>query len=240
LDEAIRKELLAVRDSSATVKVVVLGGGFDTRALRFGRDALVASLRRAGKAKVAANLTSDAGSVDWYELDLPAVAEQKRVILERYLLRRGEGFRQTLPGLCGVDLNDIAAVKMHLADIFEGEYNPHESKPATSSSSSSPPVKGSTSKVIFVIEAVLLYLREENVEPLLSACVSAAARHTDKISVCFADRLPGLPVPAGAAAGDGGERDAAAALFQHVKLSLTQWRPRPGRARHMGVATYTL
>ena len=86
--------------------------------------------------------------------------------------------------------------------------------------------------VVYVVEALLIYLPPESGEALLRACVDeAAAAGASRVSLCFADRLPGVEQTSAA--------DAAATLARARLDSTARWLPKPGLARHMGVARWT-
>ena len=76
---------------------------------------------------------------------------------------------------------------------------------------------------IFVVEALLIYLDAAAAERLLDACRGAPCA---AVSLCFADRL----------AIDGVDEAAAARLFADRGFDLVRYLPKPGLARHMGVA----
>ena len=149
------------------------------------------------------------------------MVQQKRSVFNRFLLRRPKSI---LPKLYGADLNFSEEVKKQLELIFadnEGRSDELEK----------------TRPTVFIIEAVLMYLKEENVMPLLSLAMKEAAKHSSSVHLCFADRLPGMPH------NDTDlevERAAAVELLRSVGLDLTTWQPKPGRARHMGIAKYNL
>ena len=87
--------------------------------------------------------------------------------------------------------------------------------------------------VVYVVEALLIYLPPESGEALLRACVDeAASAGASRVSLCFADRLPGVEQTSAA--------DAAATLARaRLELDEASWLPKPGLARHMGVARWT-
>ena len=78
-------------------------------------------------------------------------------------------------------------------------------------------------RVVFVVEALLIYLDAAAAERLLDACRGAPCA---AVSFCFADRL----------AIDGVDEAAAARLFADRGFDLVRYLPKPGLARHMGVA----
>ena len=78
-------------------------------------------------------------------------------------------------------------------------------------------------RAVFVVEALLIYLDAAAAERLLDACRGAPCA---AVSLCFADRL----------AIDGVDEAAAARLFADRGFDLVRYLPKPGLARHMGVA----
>jgi hypothetical protein len=116
LDRALISELEdialnATSDSNVKPRVITLGAGFDTRSLRFLEPTLHANSKQ--------NL-SEAGdkcrkTAEFYEIDLPSVVEQKRLVFGRYLKRRPDS---RLPDLLEGDLNDIEGVRSQLKAIY--------------------------------------------------------------------------------------------------------------------------
>ena len=163
-------------------------------------------------------------SMNFFEFDLPSVIETKRLMLERFVRRRS-GWRcqeVVLPSLLGVDLNDLESVRSSfiLMDSQNISY----------------------SKTIIIVEAVLMYLRKDVVQSLLDVSVRAAkaSTPTGEVSLCFADRFPGiLDVDYNGTKSLTAEEEMEAVkrFLSEVGLKLTRWRPKPGRARHMGIAT---
>ena len=201
---------LPVTKTRQIPRIITLGAGFDTRSLRFGSNNTITEKRSDNK------MTGD-----FYEVDLPAVVAQKSSVFKRFQVRRPQSI---MPKLYGADLNDLDEVKKQLRCIFtEGlEVNAIsiEKRPT-----------------VFVVEAVLMYLEEKNVMPLLKMCMSEAAMYSTSVQLCFADRLPHMPH------NDKDllvEKEAAEVLLKSVGLDLKIWQPKPGRARHMGVAQYIM
>lgn len=191
-----------------TPRVITLGAGFDTRSLRFQN---AGDVNRNSEKKMTA---------DFHELDLPTVVAQKTNVFKRFLLRRPNS---KMPKLYGADLNNLEEVNRQLMKIFSDD------KPANGMSNKRP--------TVFIVEAVLMYLKEENVMPLLRMCMLKAAKHSSSVQLCFADRLPGMPY------NDTDldiEKKAAVDLLRTVGLDLKTWQPKPGRARHMGIAEFTV
>ena len=178
------------------VRVIVLGGGFDTRSLRY-------------------LLGKQARNIDFYEIDLPSVVTQKQRIFERFLRRRPGA---AVPRLLGADLNDLDQVKSQLAHVFQHQHG-----------GTRPPL------TVYMVEAVLMYLKQDTVLPLLASCMEEAARHGSNVKFVFADRLPGMPYDD---KDPSVERMAAEKVLKVAGLRLDAWQGKPGRARHMGIATY--
>ena len=102
LDKIVRSELDfydAELDNSTIV--IVLGAGFDTRAVRFMRSS----------------------SVRWHEIDLPHVVAQKQAVLNRYELRQRKKHIR-LPELHSVDLNEPDLLQSTIADIVRSSTGP--------------------------------------------------------------------------------------------------------------------
>ena len=205
-------------------RVIILGAGFDTRSLRCRGT-------KTGKSEAAATTAATVGgkhviptistvNAEFYEVDLPSVIQMKVNVFKRFLLRRPHSI---LPKLYGADLNELDQVKKQLALIF-------------SDNEMTDKIRGKKRKTVFVIEAVLMYLKKENVMPLLSTCMSEAAKHSSTVDVCFADHLPGVPF-IGDVDGNVG-REAASKLLKTVGLDLTTWQPRI--RYHMGLARYEI
>jgi Leucine carboxyl methyltransferase len=190
-----------------TPRVITLGAGFDTRSLRFQN---AGDMNRNSSKNVIA---------DFHELDLPAVVTQKTNVFKRFLLRRPNS---KMPKLYGADLNDFEEVNRQLMKIFS------EDKTSNGVSNKRP--------TVFIVEAVLMYLKEGNVMPLLRMCMLKAAKHSSSVQLCFADRLPGMPYDVDL----NDEKQAAVDLLRTVGLDLKTWQPKPGRARHMGIAEFKL
>jgi O-methyltransferase involved in polyketide biosynthesis len=204
-----------------TPRVITLGAGFDTRSLRFAHIDGDTQSSPSTSNKIDVNSINRSLKADFYELDLPSVVSQKLNIFKRFLLRRP---KSPLPSLYGADLNNLDEVKEQLSKIFADNKANNI---------------GKERPTVFIIEAVLMYLKEENVLPLLSMCMSEAAKHSTSVNLCFADRLPGMPQ--GVTDADlGVEEEAAVKLFSTIGMDLKKWQPKPGRARHMGIAKYIM
>jgi hypothetical protein len=224
--------------SGSDVRVITLGAGFDTRSLRFRNPkASVPTKIHAGKQKRGSvtepSRARSRAVPQFFEIDLSSVVEQKRKILNRFLSRRPE-FQGRLPSLLEADLNDLEGVQMQLKRVFDGsaEHEGSGSDPSISSRQN----RGAKKPTIVLVEAVLMYLDQNKVVPLLSSCMKEAAQHSSSVHFCFADRFPDMPY---SDIDPDEERYAAEKLLKGINLELVSWQGKPGRARHMGVAKYT-
>ena len=148
------------------------------------------------------------GAIDAYELDLEHVVQSKKLILDR-LARRRPGTRQ--PVLIHADLNDLAGFEQKLEEIVvqaNGSPNTH---------------------TIFISEGVMIYLKEGVPSKILRIMKEATMEGGSEstASFCFADRLENVP---------GGDIDAARKELSQNGWDLIDWCPKPGLARHMGIA----
>jgi len=97
LDQAIDREIERI-PAGINVRLVCLGGGYDTRSLR---------------------LLSKGSVQEAWDLDLPQVVDSKRLMLERLCHRRKK--QVFLPQLWPVDLNDLDAVQSAFETIVGGD-----------------------------------------------------------------------------------------------------------------------
>ena len=219
LDRQVRDELAAAADTPTTV--VVLGAGFDLRAMRLS-DAHETAADADGEATTRPSSTA---TTRWAEIDLPHVIEQRSRLLGR-LARRRPHLAPQLDGLTQLPANLSVAeeARASLRAALRGGGD------GVGSSSSA-----GTANVVFVVEALLIYLPPEDAAALLRLCAEEArAAGARTASLCFADRLPGV---------EGYDRDAADALLADAggfRLDAESWLPKPGLARHMGVARLKL
>jgi len=187
LDKKLSSEL---NDTEAS-NVIVLGAGYDTRALRYLQKNQIH---------------------DFFEFDFPNVMKSKALMLERYKRRRRMTNSDKMPKLFEADLNDLNLVQRQLKSLFEST-NPKK-------------------KTIYVIEAVLMYMKDENVSKLLQIAIEEASLGSKSISIVFADRFPGVRLD-----NPHDEKQDVTRFFNQLNLKLQDYFPKPGRARHMGVAT---
>lgn len=218
-DDAVRKG-----DVGHTC-VITLGAGFDTRSIR---------------------LASEFANTSWFELDLPAVVQQKRGMFDRFVARRGASSSQRLPTLIEADLNNYTEVGNTIKRILQNDVmNVHKDR----------------KRVLFLAEASILYLNQSLVAPLLQSCVQAATSelYPENVRFCFADRFPlqclsrvyssslsrAYAVRAGALPAQTvatyqmdelTEFREAVSFLAQTGWRLFKWQVKPGRARHMGIA----
>jgi O-methyltransferase involved in polyketide biosynthesis len=144
------------------------------------------------------------------ELDLPKVvsAKQKIFTSKRFRRRRPSLRNDSIPTFHSVDLNDLDAVETTLWDILisDPENSWH---------------------TIFLFEAVMIYLNEGAPNSLLALCSRVLQESGCSGTLCFADRLERIP---------GGDKDMAVTVLAQTGWRLITWSPKPGLARHMGVA----
>jgi O-methyltransferase involved in polyketide biosynthesis len=192
----------AIEDTAATdaVTVVTLGGGFDLRSLR---------LEQPDKAQRATPTA-------WVEIDLPHVIEQRQRLLRRLSERR--------PALRGlIDAHRSLGANLSVANEVESALRSSLLPPETSD-------HGQRRHIVFVIEALMIYIDPTLASALLSACSGeAAASGVARATLCFADRLPNS---------EGFSVDAARHTLAASGFALKEesWLPKPGLAKHMGVA----
>ncbi|EOD30942.1 hypothetical protein EMIHUDRAFT_99225 [Emiliania huxleyi CCMP1516] len=221
LDQQVERELSAA--GQRPTRVVVLGAGFDTRALRLG----------------AAH-----ASASWAEVDLPDVIAQKKRLLARASRRRPQLAAAGLPSFHAANLSDAGAARSALREAVRAGGGDARGR-----------------RVLYVCEALLIYLPEPQAAALLrSAVEEAAGAGAGAVTFAFADKLPamregrgyspgppeelpGTPRRAAGGAGAAGPAPSsafadAAAELRKAGLALEEetWQPKPGLARHMGVA----
>ena len=145
-----------------------------------------------------------------WELDLAEVIASKQQMLQRLSrrrTRRGDAFRY--PNLRAIDLNDHEAAMKLLQEIIHSDDGSDESW-----------------YTIFISEGLLIYLDDPNGLVKLCAKVTNEAKSAGA-SFCFADRLANVP---------GGDETAGRKELAMAGWKLIDWRPKPGLARHMGLA----
>lgn len=227
------------------VVVLVLGGGFDTRALRF----------------------SGLRGVEVVETDLPDVVAAKRDLISRRLQRRSRA-PLALPTLDALDMNDAADrarfVSTTLRSAIERARRAADSAArhshAPDARSATGPARAAGVRVLVLAEATLLYVQPGSAAATVSAvfgeckreALEAAARgapsaRAGAAQLLFADRLPDSVLNTRGEAGVrtldtpealASERAAVERwLLATANLRLDQYQIKPGLARQMGVAS---
>ena len=142
-----------------------------------------------------------------WELDIKDVLDSKMIMLERLKSRRPDCVQ---PNITSVDLNDVSSLRRTLSEITSD--------------------RDSNWHTIFLFEGVLMYLKGEVPDQVLSACASCLQERRQSGSLVFSDFLRGVPTDGDVQtaknrlAGDGWD------LFE------SSWTVKPGSARHMGRA----
>jgi Leucine carboxyl methyltransferase len=201
--------------TTPTVQLISIGAGYDVRCSRL-------------LSTTTTTFPNDHNNgncilLEAYELDLPSVVASKQAILDR-LQKRRPGSRH--PTLIPINLNDVdGSVQQTLERIMTTET--------------------ATTYTIFISEGVSIYLNKGVPSRLLrllgdlarkkaasyngssSISNSSAVAASSVASFCFADRLENVP---------GGDIVAARNELSQAGMELLDWCPKPGLARHMGVA----
>ncbi|KAJ1455897.1 S-adenosyl-L-methionine-dependent methyltransferase [Pelagophyceae sp. CCMP2097] len=175
---------LASLQGDGAPRVVVLGAGFDTRALRGA-----AAAQQSGR------------HIEYVEVDLPDVAALLRARFETGAKRDRRD--AATPRFLAANLSDVAQVRHAIAEATAGAVD-----------------------VVFVVEALLIYLGRESADALLRECSKPRAGG-GRAALCFADTI--------VSERNATRADVAAAL-SNVGFRLETYAPKPGLARHMGLA----
>ena len=203
-----------------------MGAGYDARAVR---------LLSTGQVQQA------------YELDVPDVVASKRIMLRRLQQRlesSSNNIDVSLPTCIGIDLNNLSAVESTLNTIMANTtVAGHDDGGGDDSNDET--LSGGPWHTIFVFEGVLIYLNQTIPTQLLQLCASTVKKSSmvgteqDKewtsssaeatASLCFADLLENMT-------GRGNDVDFAGQQLAGMGWDLIDWCPKPGLARHMGVA----
>ena len=197
LDSTLDEVCRQEANNKETIRVITLGAGFDTRSLRYSQQQ---------QNDDNPTSTTSKSKTEFYEIDLPEVVVQKSSIFERFKQRRRNTV-VTLPRLYGADLNDIDRVKGQLELIL---------KPSSSRT---------RRPTVIMVEAVLMYLKSENIMPLLSTVMTEVKQHSSKVYFIFADRLPSMPYND---VDPTVERIAATELLRSIGLQLEAYQGKPG------------
>jgi O-methyltransferase involved in polyketide biosynthesis len=255
LDGALQRELERARAEDVQIVVLVLGGGFDTRALRFG----------------------GVRGVEFVECDLPAVVDAKRKLLATRLARRAKRAGRTLavPTLESLDMNSAdSRASFVQGTLRDALARARRAADATSRRARGPLAFASADeaprlrtaqprggvRVLIVAEATLLYLSAGSAAATLAACVGECRREaraaaavgapsaldgtTDVVArLLLADRLPGTVDRFGGESAEALAKERAAAeswLGCAARLCVDEWYNKPGKARQMGIASASL
>lgn len=205
IDQALREEIARIRsrDAECRIQLITLGAGYDTRSTRFLTNGLVDEA---------------------WELDVEAVMESKRIMLERLQQRRKKRKQAIkVPFLMTQDLNDLEGVK----DVLSNALNDTHTTCTEKAGEEGYP----KCHTIFIFEGVLIYLRDGIPRRILSAISSIIQTRDRPASIIFADLFRDLR---------GMESmDEIQTHFQRElgwDLDLNSFCVKPGLARHMGVA----
>lgn len=215
------------------IRLIVMGGGYDTRGIKLLERSLFVQKKsqqsrrsrwwRRRKQQPAppnnafGNITSTQYDLECYELDLPEVIRAKRQLLQTRLLQRRPWLRDVsfeYPTLIPVDFNDLKSTKRALEEVVLNNDDGDNSYVVQN---------------IVIFEGVMIYLNKGIPHSLLHLCSDVLRRSTSSLGgyLCFADRLDNIP---------GGNRNAADVEMENTGWELDDWLPKPGLARHMGVA----
>jgi hypothetical protein len=145
-----------------------------------------------------------------WEFDLPPVMEAKARMVQRRKLLNRDPLGQNAIQFVGVDLNEPASFRSTLMEM--GAKNNSDDGWYT----------------IVVSEALFLYLQPDIPAKLLDICQEVFS--SDAISLCFADRLKGIPND------QTRNREAGSDWFAKIGWTLIDWLPKDGATRHMGTA----
>lgn len=254
LDAALGRAMALARADNVQLVVLVLGGGFDTRALRFG----------------------GVSGVEFVETDLPAVIAAKRTLISRRLSRRLPAMRAK-PTLDALDMNNATDrerfVSTTLRSALERARRTADAAARRADGSGAHPVSQPSGSVgvrtLVLAEATLLYVQPGSADATICACFGECRREALEASargspsahaatqpghtyaqLLFADRLPGtVPNTRGEAAGRNLDTAEARALEhaaverwlgETASLRLREYLVKPGMARQMGVASASL
>ena len=181
-------------------------------------------------------------NLECYELDLPEVVRDKRQLIQTRLLRRRPWLKhmKPFPKLIPVDFNDMDETRRALEGILiiPSSTNGNITEDDHRLGSGDDVLGANTNIILF--EGVMIYLDGGVPHALLKLCSDvlgecsnlSSGDRTSPLSsssgyLCFADRLENIP---------GGDVDAAKVELESTGWELLDWLPKPGLARHMGVA----
>ena len=239
------------RDSVEDAQTVAFPGGKREGNTGDTEDALGENDRRSGHSGDGRRVIPRLWPRSLYmcETDLPTVVEQKRRVLQQRYLQRRPG--APVPESYGADLNNASHFLQTLNAVLDDAAAARKlQNAAVQTAALTSAARAPRTRIVVVVEAVLMYVRDENVLPALKALTSVAASRGHLLSFVFSDRFPGvtdalqrpqsqLAAKAGVGTGDADgamERKLVDDYLLLAGLRLTRWTPKPGRARHMGVA----
>jgi hypothetical protein len=233
------------QNAPITVRIIVMGGGYDTRSFKLIEHHAMHSIntspllqRKRSKPRgffrrkhppnpLNALPSSNLYNLECYELDLPQVVNTKRQLIESRLSHRRPWLKhkdETMrnPTLLEVDLNNLNQTQSVLESILSPNRNDESNKSAEAATAN-----------IILFEGVMIYLDKGVPHSLLNLCSNVLRKHSSGKSLnqnylCFADRLDNIP---------GGDEDLAKVEMEQTGWELKDWLSKPGLARHMGVAT---
>lgn len=223
INQAISKQIETIQkanNNNVRIRMISFGAGYDVRSIRLRST----------------NMIDEA-----YELDRPEVISSKQNMMDRLLIRRRQRKKNRphkfidvaahhLPTLIGIDLNDTNnnRIPMVLRDILLGTTT----TTTTQSNNSTPQCH-----TIFLFEGVMIYLNKGVPTELLRICSQAVSSlpSSASASLVFADRLENID---SADTSTNCRMDAARVEFNKVGWKLDEWCPKPGMARHMGIAQH--
>lgn len=207
LMKVLNEALAKAEQEDLELCLISLGAGFDTRNVRLLNGNF--------------GVQFNSSRLSCMDLDLSDVVSQKHCMLGRLIDRRGP---LRLPTLHPIDLNDETCLSNLLANGLVG---------------------GNKRILVIMVEAVLLYLLPGRATAALTTLVQHC-RHTDSdLHFIFADRLPYEEKCSDNEASctdietQNSEMRERALVEQYLStfgLQLQDWLPKPGKAKHMGVA----
>eukprot|EP00981_Chlorochromonas_danica_P010218 scaffold3058_cov165-Ochromonas_danica.AAC.9 len=214
LNKALMKELtkaLAKADQEdLEVCLISLGAGFDTRNIRLLNGNF--------------GVQFNSSRLSCMDLDLSDVVSQKHCMLTRLTDRRGP---LRLPTLHPIDLNDNKSLSNLLTNDLVG---------------------GNKRIFVIMVEAVLLYLLHGQATAALTTLVQHCKNTDSDLHFIFADRLPYEETCSDnevsytdietkqSSEVEVRERALVEHYLSTLGLQLQDWLPKPGKAKHMGVA----
>jgi O-methyltransferase involved in polyketide biosynthesis len=206
--------------NKAKIRLIVMGGGYDTRCMK-----LLERLQLS-------NTNNTNYILECYELDLPDVVHAKQQLIQTRLHIRRPWLQSISPTLIPVNFNNLNVTQMALESILQSD---NDTVSATGGGAI-------ITNNIIIFEGVMIYLDEGIPHSLLRICSDVLLNNGNMTRLtigdggvsssssnylCFADRLENIP---------GGDITAAHVEMDSTGWELLDWLPKPGLARHMGVA----